>query len=260
MREDPVPSSTPEPDPESSRDGTNGTGPDWELDPEVIPDLDALITEDSKPVENSFIEKQQRVLTEPLYSSWPGPEPGRPFLVQANVGLFYAMAQPPLVPDVLLALDVARQADLRRKENRSYFVWLVGKVPEVVLEIVSDRRRGEATHKMRDYARLRILYYVIYDPSNILAEGVLRAFVLQIDHYEPIDPRWLSAVGLGLILWSGSYEDANEQWLRWCDQQGQVIPTGRERAEQEHQRAEQALQQAERLRAQLRAAGIEPTP
>jgi hypothetical protein len=36
------------------------------------PDTSHLITEDDTPVDKLFSEKQQRLLTEPLYSSWPG--------------------------------------------------------------------------------------------------------------------------------------------------------------------------------------------
>ncbi|MEH2340058.1 hypothetical protein [Nostoc sp.] len=46
--------------------------------------------------------------------------------------------------------------------------------------------------------------------------------------------------------------------MRWCDAEGNVIPTGAERAEQEREAKETALQRAERLAAQLRALGVEP--
>jgi hypothetical protein len=45
--------------------------------------------------------------------------------------------------------------------------------------------------------------------------------------------------------------------LRWCDRQGNLIPTGRELAEQEHKEKEQALSEIERLRLRLREAGLE---
>ena len=37
-----------------------------------IPEIDyeSLITEDNEPVDNVFSEKQQRLLVEPLYTSW----------------------------------------------------------------------------------------------------------------------------------------------------------------------------------------------
>ena len=50
-----------------------------DLDPAVIPNLDELITEDGKPVDNLFVEKLYHLLTEPLVSSWrrPGGGPDR---------------------------------------------------------------------------------------------------------------------------------------------------------------------------------------
>jgi hypothetical protein len=223
-----------------------------ELDPDVIPKLDDLVTEDGAPVERIYIEKQYRLFTEPLYSSWPGPGEGRPFLVLANVGWFHTWGQPPLVPDALLSLEVAPAGDLRTKEGHSYFQWLMGKSPDVVIEIVSYRRGGEEDFKMKSYARLRALFYVIYDPDNLLQGGILRAFGLQRSKYEPVDPRWLPDIGLGLILWEGTFEGQRQSWLRWCDQNGQVIPTGAERAEE-------ADAKIQRLTAQLRALGIEPS-
>lgn len=47
-------------------------------------------------------------------------------------------------------------------------------------------------------------------------------------------------------------------WLRWWDEQGNLLLWGLELTEQERQRAEQERQRAERLAEQLRAAGIEP--
>jgi hypothetical protein len=39
----------------------------------VRPCLDDVVTDDDTPVDNMFSEKQQRLLTEPLYSSWQLP-------------------------------------------------------------------------------------------------------------------------------------------------------------------------------------------
>jgi len=232
--------------------GAPGPVPAWSPEDVPIPNIDDIEIEDGKPVDSQFIEKLLRLLTETLYSSWPGPGEGRTFKALANVGLFFQARQPPLVPDVMLSLDVPANVDLSRKENRSYFVWIVGKVPDVVIEVVSDRTGGELTHKLRDYARFGIPYYVVFDPLQRLGEEVLRVFELRGRTYVARESAWLADVGLGLVLWQGSYEGQEGHWLRWCDQQGKVIPTGRERADQ-------AEQQAERLRAQLRAAGIEPT-
>jgi hypothetical protein len=52
-------------------------------------------------------------------------------------------------------------------------------------------------------------------------------------------------VGLGLTLWTGSYEGVTVEWLRWCDEEGNLLLTGEEQAEMERQRAEAERQRAE---------------
>ena len=95
------------------------------------------------------------------------------------------------------------------------------------------------------------LFYVIHDPDDLLAGGMLRAFVLQRGKYEPVDPGWFPEVTLGLTLWQGTFEGQQQTWLRWCDRDGQVIPTGAERADEVDKKNK-------KLSAQLRALGIEP--
>lgn len=50
-----------------------------------------LLTEDDEPLNNLFSAKQQRLLVEPLYSSWNpiDPETGEVFFAESNVGLFF---------------------------------------------------------------------------------------------------------------------------------------------------------------------------
>lgn len=230
------------------------------LDPELIPNLDDLVTEDGAPVESVFTEKQYRLLTEPLYASWVGPGEGRPFCVMANVRLFYAVAEPPACPDVMLAVDVAQPKDLTQKENRSYFVWIRGKVPDALVEIVSQKPAGEDDYKMKQYARWHVPYYIIFDPLKRLSDEVLRAFRLVDGKYEPMNPSWFPGIGLGLRLWTGVFEGEQATWLRWCDERGQVIPTGAERATTVEVRAQAAEDRAERLAAQLRQLGVDPNP
>jgi hypothetical protein len=64
-----------------------------------------------------------------------------------------------------------------------------------------------------------------------------------------------NAIGLGLTLWQGSFEGVNTEWLRWCDREGEVLPTGEEKAALEQQRAEAERQRAEALLELLRSHG-----
>jgi hypothetical protein len=84
-------------------------------------------------------------------------------------------------------------------------------------------------------------------------------------HLVRTNEAWFDDIGLGVTLWRGEYQGCESPWLRWCDRDGVIIPTGeeraeaaKERAETEHARAEAERERAERLAANLRAAGIDP--
>jgi len=213
--------------------------------------IEELIIQDDEPVDNIFVEKQQRLLTNALESSWSGPGRGRPFAVFSNVGLFPEKKQTPLVPDAMLVVDVHWKVDRKRKETLSYFLWIVGKPPDVVVEVVSDRRGGEGSYRMNRYAKMGVPYYVIFDPERWLKSDELRSFALERGTYRPLAKHWFPGVRLGLKLWEGRYADLSARWLRWCDGRGSVIPTGAERAERERRKRE-------RLEARLRELGYEP--
>ena len=178
---------------------------------------------------------------------------GRPFVAAANVGVFPEPRNPAIVPDVFLSLDVQVPADLQPKAHRSYFVWEFGKPPDLVIEIVSNQKGGEAVDKRHKYAGMGVSYYVIYDPLRQVLPEELVIYRLRGMAYERQASPRLPSLGLGLTLWDGVFESAPGTWLRWTDAHGVLIPTGQERAEQERQRAD-------RLEALLRRSGIDPEP
>jgi hypothetical protein len=261
-------------------------------------DISHLMIEDDTPVDNFQSEEQQRLLVEPLYSAKALPVP---FLAAANVGLFYKLKGEPIVPDVLLSLGVQRPNDYSQRRNRSYFVWEFGKVPEVCIEIVSNaegdelalskksQQKGKSVSKKELYAQIGVRYYAVFDPlSQIQGKdemdgALLRVWTITPDGYPELTAPdgireigqsvWLNAVGIGLTVWEGQFEEeVTRLWLRWCDREGRVIPTGaegqeierqraeieRQQAEAERQRAEAERQRADRLAEQLRSLGINP--
>ncbi|MEH1900751.1 MAG: Uma2 family endonuclease [Nostoc sp.] len=233
-----------------------------------VPDANQLITEDDTPVDNFASEKQQRLLVGSLYSSLQS----QTFLAAANVGIYHTDGQPAIVPDVFLSLDVQVPENWWEKQNRCYMVWRFGKPPEVVLEIVSNKEGDELGKKQQIYEHMRASYYIVYDPNQQLGEKVLRVYELRGRRYFETSENWLEQVGLGVTLWEGKFEDRQDTWLRWCYQDGTVLLTGDERAEQERQRAEQERQRAEQerqraeqaeqrtqlLAERLRAMGVDP--
>jgi Uma2 family endonuclease len=226
------------------------------------PNIDDIVTEDDTPVDNIFSEKQQRLLSESLYSSW---QPARPFVALANVGLFYAIKKPPLVPDILISLDVEMPEDIWAKHHRSYFMWEYGKPPEMVIEIVSNQKGHETESKLDKYAQLGIAHYAIFDPEQILQNKILRVYNLNHLGYIETIERWFPKLGLGLGLWEGKYENWTDTWLRWYDKQGDLILTGAEqtsnakqRADEAQQRADEAEQRATKMATYLRNLGVDP--
>jgi hypothetical protein len=217
--------------------------PPFEL---YLPDVTKLITEDDEPVDNIFSAKQQRLLVETLYTAtdmWN--PPGRTFIADANVGLFTTETAPPLVPDAFVSVEVQMPTNFDYDKIRAYLGWVFGKMPDIVVEIVSNRKGGEISRKMRDYALLHIPYYVVFDPFLVLGATSLYVYKLSTLAYLPSEEEFVEEVGLGIKLWQGEYENSTATWLRWCDRHGNFLPTGKERFEAEKQRAESEKQRAE---------------
>lgn len=232
-----------------------------------------LVTEDDEPVDNLYTEKQQRLLVDALYESWTPPPPEdateselaqpRPFWAAANVGIFRSVHLSAVVPNVFVSLDVTAPANLRDNEERSYYMWEHGKPPEVVIEIVSNRKGKELDAKRRDYAHLGALYCVVYDPMPQLSREMngeaLRVYEIgPIKRYYRREDCELPEIGLSLTLWQGRFEGNESLWLRWCDAQGNLLLTGHEHAAQAESRAAQAEERAAQLAAKLRELGIDP--
>jgi Uma2 family endonuclease len=228
----------------------------------TIPNIEDLITEDDTPVDNIFSAKQQRLLVDTLYNSWSSLVP---FFADANVGVFSSVYETPLVPDVFVSLNVQPKEDVWAKRGRSYFLWEFGKPPDIVVEIVSNKIGNELDNKLRRYARMGVTYYVVFDPVAQIQATTLTIYGLQLGRYRLLKSTWLKRVGLGVTLWTGTFEGLQATWLRWCDAQGQLLGTGGERIAQEQQRViaeqERVIQEqrrAERYAAKLRALGIDP--
>ena len=166
-------------------------------------DIETLVTEDDTPVDNMPSEKQQRLLTDPLYSSWSGPGAGRTFVAAANVGVFPEPRNPAIVPDVFVSLDVQVAENWWDKAHRSYFVWEFGKPLDLVVEIVSHREGNEVGRKRQRYARMGVRYYVIHDPLHQVMDEDLRIYRLSDGRYERQESPWFPELRLGLTLWEG---------------------------------------------------------
>ncbi|MBH8576741.1 Uma2 family endonuclease [Nostocaceae cyanobacterium CENA369] len=163
----------------------------------------------------------------------------------------------------------------RKEVIRSYTPRLQGDIPIVVMEFISDTDGTEYSVKPTYppgkwffYERvLKVPNYIIFEPNSSSFEMYRLHKTEQYILQEPDENKcyWIAEMNLYLGVWQGTRENRTGNWLRWWDEQGNLLLWGTElveqekqRAEQEKQRAEQEKQRAERLAAQLRAAGIEP--
>lgn len=134
---------------------------------------------------------------------------------------------------MFLSLDVEMPTDLDLNAHRFYFVWEFGKVPDVAVEIVSNRKGNELTLKLQDYARIGVTYYVVLDPFGNLGETVLQVYKLGFGkRLRPKSDAVLTEAGLEARLWQGEFEGLTGEWLRWYDAEtGNLILTGKETVE-----------------------------
>ena len=152
--------------------------------------------------------------------------------------------------------------------RRSYTPNLEGEIPVVVMEFLSatvgDEYSSKPTYppgKWFFYEQiLQVPIYAIFEP----VVGLLEVYQLddsgryQVQQPDARGRYWIEGIGLFLSIWQGTKAERTGHWLRWWDQNGQMLLWGAELVEQERLRAQQERLRAERLAAQLREAGITP--
>ncbi len=166
----------------------------------------------------------------------------------------------PIVPDAFLSLGVERRKE--GKARTSYAIWEEGVVPLFSFEMVSQELRGEYDTKLALYAKIGILYYVVYNPDYWHRDQhqpfevyklINGSYVLQQG-----EPYWMPEVGLGIGRGIRSIGGIEQEVLQWYDEQGDPYPSSEEMLEQmrqqllmERQEKGQALQQLEQERQQV---------
>lgn len=233
---------------------TTPTTPAYEVVWEKLPD-DFVLPND--PVDNINQPALAAALTESLRLAHRLPEQA---LTPTNYGICATVNGKIVVkaPDwaYIPAITVPR-SDV----ERSYTPRLQGDSPSVVLEFLSETDGGEYSiketfppGKFFYYERiLQVPNYGIFD----IATGTLEFYRLNQEKRYSLESAnqqnqfWIPEMQLFLGVWQGSRDNRDGFWLRWWDEQGQLLLWDTELIKQERQRVE-------RLVAQLRAAGIEP--
>jgi Uma2 family endonuclease len=149
--------------------------------------------------------------------------------------------------------------------RRSYTPHTEGKIPELVMEFLSETETGEYSSrpffpygKMWFYEQiLKVPLYVIFEPEmghlEIRQLNSLGQYELQ--KLDQNGRYFLESMNLYLGVWQGTRLQQNYYWLRWWDKEGNLLLWGTEKIElerqiavQERQRADLAEQEILRLR------------
>jgi Uma2 family endonuclease len=201
-------------------------------DPKLrLPTSDELPDSDGLPVDNELHTLVPNLLGLILGFIW-----GQRFdwFFGVNMGIYHTTGinpRVPIVPDGFLSLGVER---IRGNQLRkSYVVWEENDiVPIFVLEIVSQTPGGEYDEKISIYAKLGVLYYVIYNPDFWRRDQQEPFEVYQLvngSYQRQIgEPFWMPEIGLGIGRGIGSHRGLQREWLYWFDQRGNRILTPEE--------------------------------
>jgi hypothetical protein len=138
--------------------------------------------------------------------------------------------------------------------RRSYTPRVEGQLPTIVMEFISETEGSEySINPHYPYGKwyfyeqiLKVPVYVIFHPKTPeldvyrLTEG---KYVLQKPNEQ--NRYYLPEIELFLGLWEGQKAEMEVNWLRWWDQEGNLLLWGQERIEQQQLLLEQEKQRAE---------------
>ena len=228
-----------------------------ELGLSILPNQDQLPCDDGEPMESQRHKLQMDLLIEGLDTWLEQREDG---YVGGNMFIYFSQAQ--IKKQDFKGPDFFAVTGVSKKERKSWVVWEEEKAPDVVIELLSvSTANFDKTEKKQIYQnKMRVSEYFWYDPFN---SEDFAGFYLNNGVYQPLvfnEQGCLisQSLGLALVRWSGNYRGLEAVWLRWATLEGQILPTGRELAEQERQLAERERLRADRLAAKLREMGIYP--
>lgn len=233
-----------------------------------LPSTDELPCSDDTPVDNEDQNLLPNILLFVLKTIWAN---RMDWYFGVDMAVYHTTGvspRVPVVPDAFLALNVERRKG--GKSRRSYATWEENDVvPILSLEMVSHKPGGEYDEKMEIYAKLGVLYYIIYNPEfwqrdrhqpfevYKLIEG---RYQLQIE-----EPCWMPEISLGIGRCPLASGGILQEQLSWYDAQGQryfapdeVVQQTLEQLQLQQQRADAAQERTEQLEQYLRTLGIDP--
>ncbi|MEG4804617.1 Uma2 family endonuclease [Microcoleus sp. ARI1-B5] len=253
--------------------------------PPAFPDRTQLPESNGTFVKNFQEHPQSLILTDSIGLILQQRHPDGQYAIGQDCGIYWRETDPAEkgaeAPDWFYVPNVPPHLD--GEIRRSYVLWREHIAPLIALEFASGNGDEERDSLRDSFASrtplsrteegvvtkpgkfwvyeqvMRIPYYGIYEINSgrlevyRLIDGYYRLLELNERGHFPI-----VLLGVELGLWQGSYQNQTMLWLRWWDEEGNLLSIGDERAELEREiareqreiaeSAEQARQQAEEAR------------
>ena len=226
---------------------------DWEP---PMPPTD-LIFDDGEPLESNRHRIAMNLLIRSLQQAWAD---RNDYFVGGNMFVYYSRIQARnrdfKGPDFFVVLNVDG-----KQSRQGWVVWDEnGRYPDVIVELISPSTANADTGVKKEiYERIfKTRDYFVFDPFN---PESLQGWRLDVNfEYQPLVPNqqgwlWCEALGFWLGMWEGLIDRETASWLRFYDQEGNLVLLPEEA---ERQRADAQQQRAERLAARLRELGEDP--
>ena len=230
-----------------------------------LPTAEDLPSSDETPVDNELQNDIPNMLLNLLRSIWSDRQD---WFWGVDMCYYYeANIQEPkkskaIVPDGFLAIGVPRLTD--EGGRLSYVLWQEQVKPIMVLEVISKEYNSEYDEKLRQYQKLGILYYVVYNSlsgrrGRYKRHESLEVYKLIDDKYELLPSVallsesgkvvWMPEIGLGIGCEQRICGNWEREWLYWYDRDNVRYPTAEERAERERiiARQERMIASQERI-------------
>ena len=259
----------------------------------ALPDHKQLPESDGTFVKNFQEHPQSIVLTSSIAPVLEKLHPDGRYCIGQDSGIYWLMMEPPEkgaeAPDWFYVPNVSPFLD--GEYRRSYVLWKESVAPLIAIEFVSgngneerDATPASASEKAGKFwvyeQAIRIPFYAIFDAWK----DILEVYHLVDGRYAKMEPNerghfTIAPMAVELGLQQEIQQHEMTTWLRWWDEDGNLLLTGDERAiaekqarlnaeaianqqrtiaDQERLIANQERQQKEKLEAYLRSLGINP--